>query len=122
MGRGFPGRTPRKDVVVLTSPLSPIVSKMTNMKRLRRESRRLEQRRKERTTMWLVITLMILAALFGLWLASKGLHPRQLRRRVRPKTSYLFAPAQVGSNVGENRSGISQASSPVAPAMGKWPK
>lgn len=42
---------------------------------------RMRQKRRERFLLYLLLLAMILAAAFGLYLASRGLHPKQLRHR-----------------------------------------
>jgi hypothetical protein len=42
---------------------------------------RMRQKRRERILLYLLLLLLILSAAFGLYLASRGLHPKQLRRR-----------------------------------------
>lgn len=47
--------------------------------------RRRRQRPRERILLLLLLLMMLLAAVLGLYLASRGLHPRQLRRRRSPQ-------------------------------------
>ncbi len=49
--------------------------------------RRRQQRRRERILLLLLLLAMLLAGILGLYLASRGLHPRQLRRRRPPQAS-----------------------------------
>lgn len=48
----------------------------------RATDRRRLQRRRERILLLLLLLTMLLAGILGLYLASRGLHPRQLRRRI----------------------------------------
>ncbi len=49
--------------------------------RSRKKERQERQRRRYKTRLILLVLLMLLAVAAGMYLASKGLHPRQLRRR-----------------------------------------
>lgn len=42
--------------------------------------------------LWLVLLLALLAVVLGIYLASRGLHPRQLRRRRISHVSREFQP------------------------------
>lgn len=44
-------------------------------------ARRERQRRRDKVTLILLVLLMVLSVLVGMYLMSKGLHPKQLRRR-----------------------------------------
>lgn len=52
------------------------------MVQAQRAIRRRRANRREKMFLFLVLLLMLLSAVFGLYLASRGLHPRQLRRRL----------------------------------------
>lgn len=44
--------------------------------------------RREKVLLLLLLLMMLLAGIFGLYLASRGLHPRQLRRRQPYRSHY----------------------------------
>ena len=49
--------------------------------RSRTRARRERQRRRDKVTLILLVLLMLLSVVVGMYLVSKGLHPKQLRRR-----------------------------------------
>ena len=56
--------------------------------RSRKRERLARERRKDKVTLILLVLLMLSGVILGLYLASKGLHPKQLRRRRISQTSH----------------------------------